>query len=265
MSEPYTTDTLLPNPQDDDHDLLYKLAAKAYALASGGGGSATTPGGISGQGQYNKAGAFGGFSGLTIAADVLTAITLVGANNATPLTVTGGSITGAGTTPFASITGTWNTTGVVTAFLLNVTNGASGASSLLMDLQVGAVSKLSVDKSGNLTMAGSLLIGDNNGLTDLGVNTLGFRITGGLFADLGATGFSSYAAIMAKNGQFGDNISISHNGTSGTIATTAGALVLTPFSGVINLSNLAVTAAITPQSGYVLISVAGVATKFLTG
>lgn len=45
---------------------------------------------------------------------------------------------------------TWNTTGNPTAIKLNVTNTASGASSYLMDLQVGGSSKFIVDKNGNV-------------------------------------------------------------------------------------------------------------------
>jgi len=45
---------------------------------------------------------------------------------------------------------TWNTTGAPTALKLNVTDTASGASSLLMDIQKGGVSQIVVDKSGNL-------------------------------------------------------------------------------------------------------------------
>lgn len=46
---------------------------------------------------------------------------------------------------------TWNTSASPTAVKLNVTNTSSGSSALLLDLQVGGTSKMSVDKSGNLT------------------------------------------------------------------------------------------------------------------
>lgn len=46
---------------------------------------------------------------------------------------------------------TWNTTGVPTAWKLNVTNTASGTGSLLMDLQIGASSRFKVDKLGAFT------------------------------------------------------------------------------------------------------------------
>ncbi|MCW3111470.1 MAG: hypothetical protein JWQ09_5976 [Segetibacter sp.] len=60
---------------------------------------------------------------------------------------------------------TWNTTGSPTAIKLNVTNTASGSAANLIDLQVGAVSKFKVDKSGNVG------IGIATPLAGLDVNT----------------------------------------------------------------------------------------------
>jgi hypothetical protein len=42
------------------------------------------------------------------------------------------------------LAGTWNTSGTPTAIKLNVTNTASNAASLLMDLQVGGTSQFKV-------------------------------------------------------------------------------------------------------------------------
>lgn len=50
--------------------------------------------------------------------------------------------------PALTINQTWNTTGIPTAFQVNVTDTASNASSLLMDLRVGGTSRVSVAKSG---------------------------------------------------------------------------------------------------------------------
>jgi hypothetical protein len=51
---------------------------------------------------------------------------------------------------------TWNNAAnTPTAVKLNVTDTASNANSLLMDLQVGAASKFKVDKSGNILLAGA--------------------------------------------------------------------------------------------------------------
>jgi hypothetical protein len=65
------------------------------------------------------------------------------------LTLTPDALTGSSALSALSITQTWNTTGVPTAFNLNVTDTASNAGSLLMALQVGGVNKAEVDKSGN--------------------------------------------------------------------------------------------------------------------
>lgn len=77
---------------------------------------------------------------------------------------------------------TWNTTGTPTAIKLNVTNTASNAASLLMDLQVGGVSKVKADVSGLMNVqtlfvwGGGIYSGPStlvlfpNGSTSNGVN-----------------------------------------------------------------------------------------------
>jgi hypothetical protein len=57
---------------------------------------------------------------------------------------------------------TWNTTGTPTALKLNVTNTASNANSLLMDLQVGGSSQFQVTRGGN---AGTVNITNFTGRT----------------------------------------------------------------------------------------------------
>jgi hypothetical protein len=64
-------------------------------------------------------------------------------------------LTGSAATPSLDVTQTWNTTGTPTAIKLNVTDTASNAASLLMDLRVGGVSKASVNKAGVLTLNNS--------------------------------------------------------------------------------------------------------------
>jgi hypothetical protein len=68
--------------------------------------------------------------------------------------LTGQSLTGTQATSLVDLATTWNTTGTPSALKLNVTNTASGATSNLMDLQVGGVSKFNVDKGGQVS-AGS--------------------------------------------------------------------------------------------------------------
>jgi hypothetical protein len=66
--------------------------------------------------------------------------------NTSPLTASY-SVTGSNTTPMLSLEGTWNTTGIAKAILLNITDTASNASSLLMDLQIAGSSKFVVGKN----------------------------------------------------------------------------------------------------------------------
>lgn len=74
------------------------------------------------------------------------------------LTLTQGTITSAA--PNISSTVTWNNAGVnFTGWLLNVTNTASGASSALLDIQLGGVSYGTLSKGGTWTVVGSAVIG----------------------------------------------------------------------------------------------------------
>src|SRR3990167_2117236 len=76
------------------------------------------------------------------------------------------SLTGSNATNFFDLTQTWNTSGSPTFFKANITNTASGASALLMDLQVGGVSMFSVTKAGVVSDAvGSMATIRAGGLT----------------------------------------------------------------------------------------------------
>lgn len=79
-----------------------------YPPSSGGG----TPGGSSGQVQYNNAGAFGGVTGLTLAAGVLAAVAMAGSISAAAWTTTGVRLT----TPAATLTDTTSAGTVAAAY-----------------------------------------------------------------------------------------------------------------------------------------------------
>ncbi|NDF16248.1 tail fiber domain-containing protein, partial [bacterium] len=64
--------------------------------------------------------------------------------------------TGSNANPSLLLSPTWNTSGTPTAFRVNVTDTASNASSLLVDLQVGGASRFNVTKSGNVVSAGTV-------------------------------------------------------------------------------------------------------------
>lgn len=87
-----------------------------------------------------------------------------------------------------STTQTWNTSGSPTAWKLNVTNTASGASALLIDLQIGGTSQFKVDKAGVGTFAGALNVG---GAITTSFNVSGNSWLGSTLVRAGATsGFS---------------------------------------------------------------------------
>lgn len=54
--------------------------------------------------------------------------------------------------PISSMAVTWNDGALHTAIKMNVTDVSSDSASLLMDIQVGGVSKFSVDKAGNIAI-----------------------------------------------------------------------------------------------------------------
>ena len=96
-----------------------------------------------------------------------------GTANTSILTSTGYSLTGANAQSLVDLAGTWNTSGTPTAFKLNVTDTASNAASLLMDLQMGGSSRVRVGKDR------SFWLGAGNQYTiGIGVATYPF-LTGG--------------------------------------------------------------------------------------
>ncbi len=169
-----------------------------------GGGS---PGGSTTQIQYNNAGAFAGASGITTTG---TELTIAPAANATPLTISGYSVTGSGTTAMVSTGGTLNTTGIVDVDFQNITNTASNSSSTIIRRQVGGVDKFKVGIDGKLTLTNTLNIpgegfidspGGNewflgvNGSPAFGVNKFGSSSGGGVWV-------ANAGALIFSNGQY---------------------------------------------------------------
>lgn len=93
-----------------------------------------------------------------------TTLSFAPANNTTGFSNTGNSLTGSNAQSLVSLAQTWNTTGTPTAVLLNITDTASNASSLVMDLQVGGVSKFKVRKNGDVTITGGFNCIQNSSL-----------------------------------------------------------------------------------------------------
>lgn len=101
------------------------------------------------------------------------------------------TLTGSSATSALSITQTWNTTGNPTAIFANITNTASGATSNLMDLQIGGATIFKVDKNAIITTGASNLGFIHNGTVSFATagsqhirsNSSGTNIgTGGLVA-----------------------------------------------------------------------------------
>ena len=113
-----------------------------------------------------------------------TTLTLAPSANTTPFTASGYSLTGTNAQSILDLSGTWNTTGTPTAIKLNVTDTASNASSLLMDLQVGGSSKFSATKAGSLILPSGQSVRSNGAnyanivLTDGFGNGTGFLFGG---------------------------------------------------------------------------------------
>lgn len=121
---------------------------------------------------------------------------LVPTANQTSLTLSGYSLTGANAQPALDISGTWNTTGTPTLIRANVTNTASNAASLLMDLQVGGVSQFNVTRSGTVSStrsfdAPAINVSTINGYTNTS-GTLNFlRIAGNIIPSSGNASFNT--------------------------------------------------------------------------
>jgi hypothetical protein len=81
--------------------------------------------------------------------------TITPAANSKAVAVSGYSLTGSNAQSLIDLAGTWNTSGTPTAIKLNITNTASGASALLLDLQVGGTSKFNVTPTGAVILDGS--------------------------------------------------------------------------------------------------------------
>jgi hypothetical protein len=115
--------------------------------------------------------------GATLGANTFTAgQTITAAANTSALTASY-SVTGANTTPLLDLVGTWNTTGIATGILLNVTDTASNNSSRLLDVQRNGTSIFNLSKFGNLT---------SDSFTGGSINQTWFRAnSNGLFVRLG--------------------------------------------------------------------------------
>lgn len=239
MSAIFTNNTYEPLPSDSDTRLEAKIALMLYALATGQitlqtSGGVTPPGGSSGQPQYNNAGAFGGFTGLTIAGGALTNVSIVGGTVVV-------------STPVLNLSQTWNDGAVAfTGIFANFTSTASAGGSLVMDLQVGGSSLFSLRKDGFLTCKGpisidganSLVVGSNAGLdanrlyvatvalgTGFGIDCTLVRNAAGVVESNGSFRTAAPASGTAANWKFGSAASVSPTSPNRTIELDVGGTI----------------------------------------
>lgn len=140
----------------------------------------------------------------TITGGTLASPTFTGAFTASRGTFTQGSITTS--QPFIDHTATWNAAGVTfTNFKSNVTDTASAADSLLMDLQVGGTSKFKVDKDGDITVNSCTGCGGGLATTDLLRSYLSADVTYNNTATLADTALS---VTVAASGVYAIDLSI---------------------------------------------------------
>lgn len=145
-------------------------------------------------------------------------------------------------TPILSLAQTWNSGAVTfTGVLLNVTNTASAAGSLLIDLQVGGVSQFSVSRAGVMTIAGTFTASQFSATTGTITasspaysgtqtwNSAGITFTGIL---LNITDTASAAASLLLDLQVG-SATVFNIGKLGNTTTTINALSTTVTTGLL--------------------------------
>ena len=155
------------------------------------------------------------------------------------------AVTGTATTPSLAIAQAWSTTGAATALQVNVTSdtGPSNAAAKLLDLQVGGVSKFSVDKSGGFSTAKLTA----SGVTSIPAPVLSLAQTWTAITVTGASGTGTTATLTFAAQTAAIPV--------GTLIAIAG-MVPTGY----NNGGLAVTASSTTSVSY-----ASTATGFTTG
>lgn len=111
--------------------------------------------------------------------------------------------------PISNLTTTWNNVATTfTGFKLNVTDTASAAGSLLMDMQVGAASKFSVSKGGELRMSAGTKT--NVSLTAFGTNAGIFFRSGTIFE--ASNGTNVYASMQTSSFMVSSSTEIAWSG-----------------------------------------------------
>jgi len=132
-------------------------------------------------------------------------VILTGAENTAVIASTGHSLTGSNASSMFDFAGTWNTSGTPTAFKLNITNTASNASSLLMDLQIGGTSQFKVARTGDVTATGFLAVAAAQFFSVVGRARLYGNSSGGGL-DVRNSGGSAQAPVQASSLRITDGL-----------------------------------------------------------
>jgi hypothetical protein len=128
---------------------LYRDAANTLALRNGANAQTFNVYGTYTSGSvYERGAVYADSNGFNIAHQQLGA-------TKRPVRILGHNLASAEAVSALEINQTWNTTGTPTLIKANVTNTASNASSLLMDLQIGGASKLKCDTSSIVYLNGA--------------------------------------------------------------------------------------------------------------
>jgi hypothetical protein len=171
----------------------------SFAVGAGYAMSATYLGSVSGSKIYTN-------TGLTIGSWV---------TNTNFVDIVASTLTGSSATSALSIAQTWNTTGNPTAIFANITNTASGATSNLIDLQVGGVSQFKINKAGVIGLKG-IFAGD---IFNLAADQVGAFQTGIQFSSASWSKMFIYASggivgSISKNDGWGCGFSSQPNASA---------------------------------------------------
>jgi len=158
--------------------------------------------------------------------------------NTVGIGLSGYSLTGSNAQSMLDLAGTWNTTGTPTALKLNVTDTASNAASLLMDLQVGGTSRFRVTKAGSVVSRGSLSITDGTYTSSFSLSSITGYI--GLFT-IGLEGELRWGS-SAKLAFSGTGTTTEWNfNTAGIEPSTFGLVIRTSHNGFFGFNTVGAT------------------------
>jgi hypothetical protein len=145
-------------------NLTFDAKGRATAIASGSSGGVTSIGVAGSSGIASSGGPITSSGTVTLSLGDITPTSVnTGTVTATSTQIVGGTVTTS--QPLINATQLWNNSGTTfTGLKLNITNTASASASLLADWQVGGASMFKVDKSGNLTVPGTLNTGSGSNL-----------------------------------------------------------------------------------------------------